>query len=192
MRFESQIVKQICEELQKMPNVRHVCNKVGIDHSTFYRWTGKHHTFSQLVTAALLMGRDRISEAAEGVIITGIQNGDRKCSTYWLSHNNPRYSSREQALYLKGVNESVMEILEEPRPSDSSATFDMLFDMYEDMQEIFGLGSAKEKIDKFVKFACQEDPKLEEIFYGAYSEWKTNKDDLKKKEDDTRPAEENP
>ncbi|MFA5312225.1 MAG: hypothetical protein WC375_02765 [Methanomassiliicoccales archaeon] len=172
-----------------MPSIRHVCSKVGIDHSTLYRWMSKHHSFYLLVTGALNMGRDRVSEAAESVIIRGIQDNDRKSAAYWLSHNDQRYSSREQARYLHSINERVMATLEEPTPNGSEATFDIYFDAYESMQKVFGHDSAKERIDKLVKFACHEDPTLEEIFYAAYSEWKTNKDELERKERDAGPTE---
>jgi hypothetical protein len=80
-----------------------------------------------------------------------------------------------------------MEIIQEPLPNDSRATFDVYFDVYETMQNVFGLESAKKRIDKLVKLACHEDLALQEIFYVAYSEWKTNKDEISRKTKDAMP-----
>ena len=191
MRYGTEITKRICEELQKTPIVRHVCNKVEIDHSTFYRWLSKHYSFYQRVTAAIAMGRDRINDAAEGVVITGIQNNDQKAAAYWLSHNNPRYSSREQAQYLEDVNENYIELLSEPLPEGSSeATFEALFDSYHVMEEIFGVEAARKRMEPFVKLVCHGDSQLEEIFYTAYAEWKTDKDEYERKDKEVEPLEE--
>lgn len=182
MKYGPKIINEICEELIKTPNIRYVCKKMGIDHSTFYRWMSHHHTFFKNVTASLEMGRDRMNDVAEGIIIGGIQNGDSKCTTYWLSHNSPRYSSPEHRKYLKGVNKNTIKLLEEPTPENSiESLFEHYFDIYECMQAVLGLKKAKEKIDIFVKMICHGKPDLEEIFYAAYTEWKNNKDEASKK-----------
>lgn len=165
-----------------MPNIRYVCNKVGINPSTFYRWMSKHHAFYQLVTGALEIGRDRMNDAAEGVIISGIQRNELKSATYWLSHNSPRYSNREQTEYLRQKNESSLKILKEPMPHNEEATFQKFFKAYETMQEVFGKKKGSERMDKLVKVFCDGDPDLEKIFYSAYSEWKTEKDEMERRE----------
>ena len=185
MKYGPRITYQIGEELIKTPNIRYVCKKMGIDHSTFYRWMSHHHTFSKLVTGYIEIGRDRMSESAEGVIIGGIQNGDFKCATYWLSHNSPRYSSSEQEEYLGSVSKKISKMLDEETPENSSESlFEHYFDIYECMQAVFGLKKAKEKIDIFVKMICHGKPDLEDIFYASYTEWKNNKDEANKKRED--------
>lgn len=181
MRFGPKITDQICEELIKMPNIRYVCNKVGIDHSTFYRWMTKHYSFYIQVMSALAMGRDRMNDAAEGVIISGIQAGEMKSATYWLAHNEPRYASPAKARYLDAFNATLVEILEKPRPNDSQVMFETMFDSFEVMEKSLDAKEAKKIIDGYVKFAFREDMKLEEIFYASYSEWKTSKDEYKRR-----------
>jgi len=170
-----------------MPSIRHVCKKVGIDHSTFYRWMSKHHSFYQLVMGALEMGRDNMNDAAEAVIIGGIQRNELKAASYWLSHNSPRYSSREQTEYLKHKNDSLIRILNEPTPDNAESTFQTFFEVYESMQKIFGNEDAEKRIGKLVKVFCHGNLELEKIFYSAYLEWKTDKDEYEKKVKDATP-----
>lgn len=181
MRFGPKITDQICEELIKMPNIRYVCNKVGIDHSTLYRWMAKHYSFYKLATSALAMGRDRMNDAAEAVIISGIQAGEMKSATYWLAHNEPRYASPAKIRYLNSFNENIVELMEKPRPNDSQVMFETMFESFEIMEMNLDTKEAKKIIDGYVKFAFHEDMKLEEIFYASYSEWKTNKDEYKRR-----------
>lgn len=181
MRFCTRITDQICKELINMPNIRIVCKKVDIDHSTFYRWLSKHHAFYQLVMGALSMGRDRMNDAAESVIISGIQRNDFKSASYWLSHNDPRYSTHQQTQYLKGINDGLIKIIKEPIPDNSESTFQTFFEAYKTMQELFGYKEAEKRIEKFVKIFCHGDTELEKIFYSAYSEWKTNNDEIEGK-----------
>lgn len=186
MRFGPRITQEICEEFIKTPNIRYVCKKIGIDHSTFYRWLSKHHSFYQLVMGALAMGRDRMNDAAEGVIISGIQRNEFKSAKYWLAHNDPRYATSKQAEYLKGVNNNYIKILNEPTPDNNESTFQTFFETYETMQEVFGIEKAKDRIGKLVKIFCHGDTDLEKIFYASYFEWKTEKDNLNKKIADTK------
>jgi hypothetical protein len=69
MKYGPKITNEICEELIKTPNIRYVSKKMGIDHSTFYRWMSHHHTFFKVVTSYLEIGRDRMNDVAEGVIM---------------------------------------------------------------------------------------------------------------------------
>lgn len=174
MKYGPNIVKQICDELGNVPNIRYVCKKFGIDHSTFYRWMSRHHKFYQDVTASLIVGRRKICDAAEGVIINGIQNNDYRCSVYFLSHNDGRYINTQRISYLEHLNRTDLDILKEKPPDDSK--FEALFDQY----FLFEIGKttskkAKKLIDPFVKNVFSEDPALEEIFHAAYAEWKKNK-----------------
>lgn len=172
-----------------MPNIRYVCTKVAIDHSTFYRWMEKYHSFYKAVLKALDMGRDRMNDAAEGVIISGIQRNEFKHASYWLSHNSPRYSSSEQLRYLRSINNNLIEIMKEETPKDSSeATFEIYFDAYESMIKVFGKETADDRIDKLVRLACYGDPELEKIFYASYAEWKTNKDEIKRRTEEASPS----
>lgn len=175
------IMEQICEELIKTPNVRHVCKKVGIDHSTFYRWIATHHEFSKSVTYALSTGRDNMNDAGEAVIIAGIQKGDLKSALIWLKHNSPRYSGSMQRQYLKERAGMILEILGEAETKDPrEMSFDHCFDIYYKLESIFGPEEGRRRVDALVKYVIGEDLKLEPLFYNAYSEWKTSTDALKK------------
>lgn len=173
MKYNSDLIKQITEELQKVPNIRNVCLKVGIDHSTFYRWLTKHVTFHKEVLAALYVGRKKMCDAAEGVIIAGIQRGDRSSATYYLSHNDERYMGSEKALHHRMLDHTDLKILKsETQPK--YLTFENLFEFYEKTELAYESPLADRIMKSFIELYCFDDPKLIDIFYSAYLEKKKN------------------
>ena len=173
MRYGKDIVKRITEELQKVPSVRNACNKVGINHSTFYRWTAQHFEFHKKIEMALIFGRKNISDAAEGVIISGIQKGDFRSATYWLSRNDERYVDAKQVRYFQYLEYWNAEFLKKKTPDDSY--FEVLFDRYLVLEKLMGSHDAKSLMKPLVDIVCHTDQKLEDIFYSAYEEWKMSK-----------------
>lgn len=186
MRYEADITKRISEELKKVPNIDHVCKKVGINRSTFYRWMLQYHAFHKLVTTALIMGRDRISDASEGVIITGIQNNDRHCAIYWLSHNSHRYSDAKQSQYLNGINNAVIEMFKkDPPPNSGEVLFESMFEVHYSLERIKGAKYVKDVMIPLIKLMSHSDSELEDLYYASYAEWKTNKEGLEIKTKNT-------
>lgn len=185
MRYSKDLVERICDELRKIPNIRYVCKKVGIDHSTFYRWMIRHHTFHQAVTDALFFGREGINDAAESVIITGIQNGSVKCATYWLGHNHERYLSVERVPYTEHLTRNMVTLLKSPIPKES--IFEELYDYYFRAQKIFNTEDMEKHVYPLMKFIFHGDPELEKIFYATYEEWKENRIEHERKEQAVMP-----
>ncbi len=179
MKYGPDIIRRVTEELKKVPTVRQACNKLGIDHSTFYRWMAKHFEFHQEVEAALLIGRSRMNDAAEGVIMTGIQNGDMRAAVYWLSHNNERYVDADQARYFQYVQNQALAFLREKTPPDS--IFEVLFNLYFEMELNVGIEFADMRMKPLIEYTCHIDANLMAIFYASYAEWKTNKLEIEEK-----------
>ena len=182
MKYSKRIVHDICEELRKTPNIRYVCKKMGIDHSTFYRWMSHHFAFHQLSSAALLEGRELMNDSAEGVVISGIQKGDIKAAKYWLSHNDTRYSSQEQRGYMNHLNKITLELLKKPVPMSKESMFEKLFDLYEEMRTYdppFKESEIKKELDKYLDFLFFDFPEVKNIFYATLEEWKNEKDSIK-------------
>ncbi len=179
MRYGPDIIRQITDELKKVPTVRQACNKLGIDHSTFYRWMAKHIEFHQEVEAALMIGRMRMNDAAEGVIMTGIQNGDMRAAIYWLSRNCERYVDSDQARYFQYVQSQTMQFLRDKTHEPS--IFEVLFKLYYEMEAVMGYEFAKMKIGPLVEYSFHIDKKLIDIFYASYEEWKKDKMGIEQK-----------
>ena len=153
-----------------MPNIRYVCKKVGINHSTFYRWMDKHFDFLKEVEYALAIGRRNINDAAEAVIISGIQNQDFKASTFWLKHNTGRYStSTLMHDRLARIEEKQQALMSEKTPPDS--VFESLFKKHYALQKILGEQKARDHFAPVLDLYNFADPNLKEIFYSAYKEW---------------------
>ncbi|HCC05346.1 TPA: hypothetical protein DEP58_03505 [Patescibacteria group bacterium] len=191
MKYNPDITTHIVKELVKIPNIRYVCAKIGIDHSTFYRWMSQHHTFFKLVTAALVMGRDNTTDVAEGIIIKRLQNDDYKAAIFWLTHNSSHYATSEQTRRIYMHTKHASEILSETAFSvgPGETAFEVMFDLYERSENILGIEHARKHIEKFVKFMCHGDENLEQIFYASYAEWKAEKTEYEEKEKKAFPDE---
>lgn len=133
----------------------------------------------------MAIGREGINDAAESVIINGVQNADIKCAIYWLSHNHERYLPEERVRYFQYLDNELAKSLEKPIPPDSR--FELLFDYYLLLETTKGEEFAKNRIEPFVEAFLPEDPKIRKIFYQAYSEWKTNKLEREQRFDEIRP-----
>lgn len=179
MKFGPNIVRKVADELRKIPNIRHVSAKMGIDHSTFYRWMVKHAEFHKMVEAALMVGRERITDAAESVIFNGIQNGDMRASMYWLAHNSERYIPEERVRYFQYLENNLRTFLKNPVPDDS--VFESLFKGHLELERLLGQKSAAEHMAPLVAAACHIDPALIEIYQSAYLEWKNDELSWKEK-----------
>lgn len=170
MRNYLKLKEEICEELKKVPNIRYVCRKVGIDRSTFYRWLSNHFGFQKEVEAALLIGRDTVNDMAQSVIINGVQNSDVKCAMYWLSHNHERYISPERVDYFELLENRTHDLLTKKKAE--YAKFDELFEAYFIFENSHGKEIARELMDIVVTKLVYSDAELKQIFFEMYKEYK--------------------
>ena len=177
MKYGPNIIHRITEELKKVPNIRHVAAKVGIDHSTFYRWLEQHPEFHKAIEASLMIGRERITDAAESVIINGINTGDMRASTFWLKHNEARYIEPDRVMYFQYLEKARLMFLRNPTPDES--IFGKLFEAHLDLEQNLGKKDAIRFMAPLIEIGCHFDPSLTEVYEAAYEEWKT--DTLKRK-----------
>lgn len=82
---------KLLEFLAETPIVTFACKKVGLDRTTYYRWRKDDKDFRDQADKFLSIGRMRINDMAESVIIKKINADDTRCSIFWLAHNDPRY-----------------------------------------------------------------------------------------------------
>jgi hypothetical protein len=136
----------------------------------------KHFEFHKAVEDAIYFGRKNMNDAAEGVIVSKIQQGDFKAATYWLTHNNERYVSERRVKYFQYLEHWTLELLKQEVPSDSQ--FEKLFGHYFVMEELLGPARAREHMETILNVACRHDAALKDIFYAAYAEWSNDKKDM--------------
>lgn len=82
---------KLLELLAETPIVSFACKKVGLDRTTYYRWYKDDIDFRNQADNILSIGRIKINDMAESVIIKKINADDTRCSIFWLEHNEPRY-----------------------------------------------------------------------------------------------------
>lgn len=186
MRFGPEITKQIYEELKKVPIIRHVCAKFGIDHSTFYRWTGKHLAFRQGVLVALYFGRENMNGTAESVILRGIQDGEFRSASYWLNHNDPRYMQKDKGDHYLRLLDRDHRIIAQTIQKDE-LDFETIFEMFYRLEEDYEFELIQVITKPIVNILCRDDKDLPDILYATYQEWR---DEKKKTEELTKDAEE--
>ena len=181
MRYSESLVKEILAELEKIPVVRQVCAKMGINHSTFYRWMMKHPSFYSRATLAQYLGRKRVSDGAESVIISGVQNKEPWAARFWLTHNELRYMSLHKGKHHNDLVASRFATLEQLLSSNRPESFDKLFALYEHTEKTFGPEFAPAIMGPVIDLMSFEDPNLKDVFHAAYANWKKEKADLEKK-----------
>jgi hypothetical protein len=168
MRFRKDIVQQIDGELRKVPSIRHACKKVNLHPSTFYRWLSVHPEFHKTVVAALMFGRENMCDAAESVIIQGVQRGDQSAAKYYLSHNEIRYMDHKTRDIHEDLTAGFIQFSEEDVSKRS--VFTRLSKLY---YSIDGKKKNARKImNNFLDAEFLGDRDLRNIFYLHYKGWK--------------------
>ena len=170
MRYGPKIVEQILDELRKVPNIRYVCNKVGIDHSTFYRWMDTHFKFHQWVELALYVGRQKMNDAAESVIVTGIQNNDFRSAAYWLSHNDERYIGVERVRFFQYLEKNRLEFLH--RREQDDPMIEAMFSHFLMLEQTLEPDIARQEMTILASAFCHQDSGLIKAFREEYLHWK--------------------
>jgi len=182
MKYSPNITKEIIAELEKVPIIRHVCSKVGIDHSTFYRWMVKHPTFLKKVLAALYLGRKKVNDTAESVIMAGIQNNEFKAAAFWLTHNEERFMSLEKGKYNQMLSKRLVDVLDmDKMPEDYPTTFEKIFEIHRKFEDEYPAKLIRDLMTPVVQLLCHEDKHLIDIYYASYIEWRNNENDLNEK-----------
>ncbi len=174
MKYSEDIIKQILSELEKVPNVRYVCSKVGIDHSTFYRWLMKFPTLNKQVMASTIMGKQAICSTAEAVIIKGVQNGDFKACTFFLSHNDSNYMSKEKGTFFAELYQNKLNYTSAKTKLDGS-NFESLFTFLDKITATQDEKTSAELKDMTIGLFCDYDPDLIELYHKSYEYWKMQK-----------------
>ena len=174
MKYGDTLIKEILAELEKTPIVRQVCIKFGIDHSTFYRWLLKHPTFLKQVMFSLNLGRRKMSDTSESVIMSGVQNKDFKSAAFWLVHNEPRYMSSEKGRHFQTLVDHDLRILNSDFPSDCM-TFEKVYPIFQWTEQAYGSKIAREMMGPIIELLCHNDHKIVDIFYATYAEWEKDK-----------------
>ena len=85
------LAKKFLEEIERVPIVSVVCEKLNVSRQTIYRWKKEDAEFDRRFNAALSMGRDGITDLAESKLISHINNGNMRAIDCWLSNNAKRY-----------------------------------------------------------------------------------------------------
>lgn len=165
-------LKKLVTELEKMPNIRYACSKVGIDHSTYYRWLGSDRKIHKAVMLAITLGREKMGDAAEGVIISGIQNNDMAAAKYWLAHNHERYISIERIAYFEHLENSNIEFIKSEEATDPQ--INAMFHLYLTLERKIDPDVAYGEMRPLIRAHYKGDKLSMDNFILDYEKWKEN------------------
>jgi hypothetical protein len=175
MRYDENLIKKIIAELERVPIIRQACTKFGINHSTFYRWMAKYPVFRKRVMSALILGRGKLNDTAESVIVKGIQEQNFKAAAFWLTHNNIRYMGLEKGKHYMMLARQMIDVLDSD-PSEEPPDclgFEKAFEIFRQTEEKSGVKIANKIMEPIIKLLCNEDAGLVDLFYSSYAEWKS-------------------
>jgi Helix-turn-helix of insertion element transposase len=85
------LAKKFIEELNKVPIVSVVCERLNISRQTVYRWKDEDAEFRKQFDEALEGGRESINDLAESKLISQINSGNMRAIECWLTNNSRRY-----------------------------------------------------------------------------------------------------
>lgn len=174
MKFSPDLEKKVLEELENIPSIRRASKRVGLHHSTVYRWMGAHKEFHKKVIVSLNLGRDTINDMAESVIMNNIQKGETKAAVYWLSHNEHRYMTVEKSEQQSLVDNRRMKMLMS-KETDEFDTFEELYKLLEEEELIYGYEQMKDVYSNLFLVLWSEDPNLKDIFFAGFENWKNKR-----------------
>lgn len=170
MKYSPDLVDRIVKGLEEVPNVRHVFHKLGIHHSTFYRWYTIHAEFREKVTFALYKGRGNITDLAEGNVVRKIKEGDIQSSRFWLTHNEPRYMSEEKHMHYSRLIQHESKLSQKDAFKENDK-FQPFFESYVILKNIRGEVYAKEFMDLILRKVTDGNEQLIDIFYATCEAW---------------------
>lgn len=83
--------EKVLKELEQNPTPSAVAQKVGISHSTYYRWLKDDPDFAEKARQAEEIGMRRYTDMAVAKMGQKISEGDIRALIYWISHNHPKF-----------------------------------------------------------------------------------------------------
>lgn len=185
MKYDEEITKKILKELEDHPNIRRAVKKVGIDHSTYYRWRDSHKEFREKTNKSLSIGTAISTEILEGVLFNKAQQGDVPSIKHWLAHNSKKYMSIDRLLlYRTGEtieikkNKKSFGMMVASKDNDEEEGKDFFEEWYRQMYELeneFDFKTANITMDFWLRQIWEKYPELRAVFYSTYDGWKKDK-----------------
>ncbi len=84
----------LIEEIKKVPIIRSACSRIGIPHSTFYRWKEADPEFNKAVEEAGTVGVGLVNDMCEAQLISAIRDKNLRAIEMWLRAHHRSYSSK--------------------------------------------------------------------------------------------------
>lgn len=91
---KNRVLKQLLEELKKVPIVQIACEKCGVSRKSFYEWKRKDKKFEKLVEEAMSEGEAFINEMSESQLLQLIKEGNFPSIRFWLNHRHPKFKEK--------------------------------------------------------------------------------------------------
>lgn len=120
--IDDETKNKLIKELEKSGNVYLSCLRVGIDHSTYYRWIRNDKNFRNRANQAIRLGRENNCDIAIHALMLKVKDGDLGSIKYYLGHNSPIYKQKQIS------NVVILHRKEDPNAGVPIKTIEDLFD----------------------------------------------------------------
>lgn len=91
--------QRVLDNLKKIPIIRVACQKSKVSIETYFEWIDKDLKFKQLVEECMKKGVENINDLAESKVISGIQDGDKTMTIFWLKNNKSENYIDKKRIY---------------------------------------------------------------------------------------------
>lgn len=123
--IDDETKNKLIKELEKSGNVFLSCLKVGIDHSTYYRWIKNDKKYRDRAKQAIHLGRENNCDIATHALMRKVKDGDLGSIKYYLSYNSPIYKQKQTS------NVVILHRKEDLNAGVPVKTLEDLFDNYD-------------------------------------------------------------
>ena len=103
--------KLILEQLEKIPVVSVVCERVDVGRTTYYTWRKEDRDFAEKADIALERSTNLINDLAESQLISAIKDQNLTAIIFWLKYRHKAFSSKLEV--IGSINHTSSEISEE-------------------------------------------------------------------------------
>lgn len=95
----------IIQNLEKIPIIQVICEKLGISRATFYRWRESDTDFDKKVKEALNKGISLINDLAESKLLANIQDQNTTSIIFWLKNHHSAYREKLEVSTAKNLDD---------------------------------------------------------------------------------------
>lgn len=143
---KDKLQKRFIEEIEKVPLVQVVCDRLGISRNSVYRWMKEDLEFLKQVNEAKTLGVALVNDVAESNVLSRLKSNDWQATKYWLSHRHKNY---QMPLMHRDDYADILEADRRLKMLTAEAGLEQLKQSLRDQKSEEELAKGRERLTKF-------------------------------------------